>query len=100
MITASYDVQGESNVTKQAIALGLLSMVVGVAQADGVTLNAARVGAADVAATARFYEAAFGLQEVNRLEFRNQVEIMLNFGASVAAAKANTNPQVVVMHRE
>ena len=85
---------------KRVIAMGLVSALIAVAQAGEVTLNAARVGAEDVAATAKFYEAAFGLQEVNRLEFRNQVEIMLNFGASVAAAKANQNAQVVIMHRE
>ena len=80
---------------------GLTAAFIGLAQAGGgVTLNAARVGAVDVAATAKFYEAAFGLQEVNRLEFRNQLEIMLNFGDSVAAAKANPNAQVVIMHRE
>jgi predicted enzyme related to lactoylglutathione lyase len=85
---------------KLAIAIGLVSALITVAQAAEATLNAARVGAEDVAATAKFYEAAFGLQEVNRLEFRNQLEIMLNFGASVADAKANRNAQVVVMHRE
>jgi predicted enzyme related to lactoylglutathione lyase len=87
-------------VKKQAIALGLLSVLVANAQAGGVTLNAARVGAEDVAAAAKFYEAAFGLQEVRRLEFRNQLEIMLNFGDTVAAAKGNSNAQVVIMHRE
>jgi predicted enzyme related to lactoylglutathione lyase len=85
---------------KQVIAIGLMSALVAAAQAGEVTLNAARVGAEDVAAAAKFYEAAFGLQEVNRLEFRNQLEIMLNFGSSVADAKANKNAQVVVMHRE
>lgn len=86
--------------TKLVIATGLATALIAVAQAGEVTLNAARVGAADVAATAKFYEAAFGLQEVNRLEFRNQVEIKLNFGASMADAQANHNAQVVVMHRE
>jgi predicted enzyme related to lactoylglutathione lyase len=85
---------------KRAIASGLMSALIGAAQAGGVTLDAARVGAEDVAATAKFYEAAFGLQEVNRLEFRNQLEVMLNFGTTVAAAKANQNAQVVIMHRE
>ncbi len=65
----------------------------------GVTLNAARVGAEDVAALARFYESAFGLQEVNRLEFPGMLEIMLNFGDTVAAAKANPGAQIVIMHR-
>jgi predicted enzyme related to lactoylglutathione lyase len=86
--------------TKRVVAIGLISVLLAVVQAGEVTLNAARVGAEDVAVTAKFYEAAFGLQEVNRLEFRNQLEIMLNFGASVADAKANQNAQVVVMHRE
>jgi predicted enzyme related to lactoylglutathione lyase len=66
----------------------------------GVTLNAARVGGEDVAALAKFYQAAFGLQEVNRLEFPGMLEIMLNFGDTVDAAKANRNAQVVIMHRE
>ena len=86
--------------TKALIATGLIATLSAVAQAGGVALNAARVGAEDVPAAAKFYEAAFGLQEVNRLEFRNQVEIMMNFGDSVAAAKANPNAQVVIMHRD
>ncbi len=76
--------------------------VTGAAQAGGgVSLNAGRVAAADVPATAKFYESAFGLQEVNRFEFgKQQVEILLNFGDTVAAAKANTGPQIVIMQRE
>jgi predicted enzyme related to lactoylglutathione lyase len=66
----------------------------------GVTLNAGRVGAEDVAALAKFYQAAFGLREVNRLEFPGSLEIMLNFGDTVDAAKANPSAQVVIMHRE
>ncbi|HEX5420052.1 MAG TPA: VOC family protein [Gammaproteobacteria bacterium] len=73
-------------------------MLTGVAQA-GVTLNAARVGAVDVPALAKFYESAFGLKEVNRLKLPGSVEIMMNFGDSTAAAKANHDAQVVIMHR-
>ena len=69
------------------------------AQAADVKLNAARVGGADVAALAKFYESAFGLQEVNRLTFPGNLEIMLNFGDSVDAAKANPGAQIVIMHR-
>lgn len=75
------------------------ALMLSAAQA-GVTLNAGRVGAEDVAALAKFYESAFGLQEVNRLEFPGTLEIMLNFGTTVAAAKANPNAQIVIMHRE
>jgi len=71
----------------------------GAAAPAGVTLNAARVGAVDVPALAKFYEAAFGLREVNRLEFPGMVEIMLNFGDSVDAAKKNPGAQVVLMKR-
>ncbi len=77
-------------------AVGLL--LTAVVHAD-VTLNAARVGAEDVAADAKFYESAFGLKEVNRLQLPGNIEIMMNFGSSVEAAKGNSNPQVVVMHR-
>lgn len=65
----------------------------------GVTLNAARIGAEDVEALATFYKSAFGLKEVNRLEFPGMLEIMMNFGDTVEAAKANTNAQIVIMHR-
>ncbi|HTV78958.1 MAG TPA: VOC family protein [Steroidobacteraceae bacterium] len=63
----------------------------------GVTLNAARVGAADVAALEKFYKAAFGMQEVQRI---GENEVMLNFGDSVASAKANPAAQIVIMHRK
>jgi predicted enzyme related to lactoylglutathione lyase len=66
----------------------------------GVTLNSARVGAEDVAALAKFYTAAFGLQEVNRLQLPKAIEIMMNFGDSVDTAKANKSPQIVIMHRD
>lgn len=77
-----------------ALAVGLTAA----AQA-GVTLNAARVGAVDVPAAAKFYEAAFGLKEVNRIKLPDSVEIMMNFGASMKAAKMNHDAQVVIMHR-
>jgi predicted enzyme related to lactoylglutathione lyase len=69
------------------------------AAAAGVSLNAARVGAEDVQALANFYESAFGMQEVNRLQFPGMLEIMLNFGGTVQAAKGNPRPQIVIMHR-
>jgi len=84
---------------KILIAAGAALMLAGTAQA-GVTLNAGRVGAEDVAALAKFYESAFGLQEVNRLEFPGMLEIMMNFGDTVAAARTNPNAQIVIMHRD
>jgi len=74
-------------------------LMTGVAQAQ-VTLNSARVGAEDVLALEKFYMSAFGLQEVNKLPIGPNVEVMLNFGATADAAKANPAAQVVIMHRD
>jgi predicted enzyme related to lactoylglutathione lyase len=73
-------------------------LAIATAQAD-VTLNAVRIGAKDVAATAKFYQTAFGMQEVQRITTPAFLEIMLNFGATTDAAKANKGSQVVIMQR-
>ncbi len=65
--------------------------------ADGVSLNAGRVRADDTAKLAKFYQDAFGMKEVQRIEMPNMLEIMLNFGDTEAAAKANPAAQVVIM---
>jgi predicted enzyme related to lactoylglutathione lyase len=83
---------------KALAAAGVMFALSGGAQAD-VSFNAGRVGAADMAATAKFYEAAFGLKEVRRFDFPGGAEILMNFGDTVAAAQANKGAQVVVMHR-
>jgi predicted enzyme related to lactoylglutathione lyase len=78
----------------------LLACQLGLAQA-GVSLFAARVGGPEVAVLAQFYQSAFGLKEVNRLAPRpGMLEIMLNFGDSLADAKASHDPQVVIMQRQ
>jgi predicted enzyme related to lactoylglutathione lyase len=82
----------------KGVVLGLCAALLGMLSAQaGVTLNSARVGAADVAALEKFYETAFGMQEVQRI---GTTEVMLNFGESVAAAKANPAAQLVIMHRD
>ncbi|MBF8269281.1 MAG: VOC protein [Gammaproteobacteria bacterium] len=83
---------------KYILMLGAASIFMSTVQA-GVTLNAARIGAVDVVALAKFYQSAFGLQEVNRLEFPGMLEIMLNFGETADAAKANPDAQIVIMPR-
>jgi predicted enzyme related to lactoylglutathione lyase len=65
-----------------------------------VTLNSARVGGPDVEVLGKFYQAAFGLKEVNRLAFPGGAELFFNFGDSVDAAKANTSAQIVIMHTD
>ena len=64
-----------------------------------VTLNSVRIGAVNTEALARFYQSAFGMQEVNRLQGGGGPEIFLNFGATPEAAKANSSPRFVVMPR-
>jgi len=65
-----------------------------------VTINSTRIGAVDVEALEKFYMKAFGMQEVQRIAQPKSLEVMLNFGDSVAAAKANTASQLVIQHRE
>jgi predicted enzyme related to lactoylglutathione lyase len=85
-------------IRKTGPGLGICAALVAAAgvQAAGVTLNSARVGATDVAALEKFYETAFGMQEVQRI---GEQEVMLNFGESVAGAKANPAAQIVIMKR-
>jgi predicted enzyme related to lactoylglutathione lyase len=85
-----------SNIRRMGLGL-CASLLVALSAQAGVTLNAARVGAADVAGLEKFYEAAFGMQEVQKI---GNNEVMLNFGDSVAGAKANPAAQIVIMHRD
>jgi predicted enzyme related to lactoylglutathione lyase len=82
-----------------AIALCAALLFAGVADAQ-VTLNSVRVGAKDTEALAKFYKAAFGMQETNRINAPGGPEIFVNFGATVDAAKANKAEPVVIMHRD
>ena len=65
-----------------------------------MTLNSVRIGAKDSVALAKFYEAAFGMQEVNRIDVPAGPEIFVNFGATIDAAKANKSEPIVIMHRD
>jgi predicted enzyme related to lactoylglutathione lyase len=65
-----------------------------------VTLNSVRVGAKDTVALAKFYQAAFGMQETNRINAAGGPEIFVNFGATADAAKANKSEPIVIMHRD
>jgi predicted enzyme related to lactoylglutathione lyase len=74
-------------------------MFASVARAQ-VTLNSVRIAAADTVAVAKFYQAAFGMSEVNRIDVPGGPEVFVNFGATVEAAKANKGMPVVIMHRD
>jgi predicted enzyme related to lactoylglutathione lyase len=65
-----------------------------------VSLDSVRVAAKDTVALAKFYQAAFGMQEVNRIENPGGTEVFVNFGATVEAAKSNKNPLIVLFHRD
>jgi len=65
-----------------------------------VKLDSVRIAAKDTVASAKFYETAFGMQEVNRIETPAGPEVFVNFGATVDAAKANASGPIVLMHRE
>lgn len=80
------------------MAVAAVSLLASVAHAQ-VSLNAARIGAENPAALAKFYESAFGMQEVNRINVPGGAEIFLNFGATLSAAKANKHVPIVIMHR-
>lgn len=87
----------KSTYTMAALAAALL--LAGGASAQ-VTLNSVRVGAKDTVAVAKFYQSAFGMQEVNRIAAPAGPEIFVNFGATSEAAKANKSEPIVIMHRE
>jgi predicted enzyme related to lactoylglutathione lyase len=84
-----------------AAAMGACAvLLVGVAAHADVTLNSVRVGAMNTVALAKFYQSAFGMQEVNRIETPSGPELFVNFGAAADTAKANRNPPIVIMHRD
>jgi predicted enzyme related to lactoylglutathione lyase len=68
------------------------------ARAD-VAVLAVRLGAKDVVALAKFYDAALGLKEIDRVG-QPPTEIIMRYGATVAAAKAGSSPEFLVQNRE
>lgn len=76
------------------------ALLIATAAQAQVTLNSVRVGAKDTEALAKFYESAFGMHEVNRIQAPNGPELFLNFGATADDAKANKALRLVLMHRE
>jgi len=63
------------------------------------TVLAVRLSANDVPALARFYATAFGLQEIDHVG-EPPTEIIMRYGATVAAAKAGSSPEFLVAKRE
>lgn len=86
------------NIYTTVMAAAAVLLLASVAHAQ-VSLNAARIGAQNTDSLAKFYEAAFGMQEVNRISVPTGAEIFLNFGATAEEAKANKSTPIVIMHR-
>jgi predicted enzyme related to lactoylglutathione lyase len=74
-------------------------LVAGAAHAQA-SLDSVRIAAKDTVALAKFYQAVFGMQEVNRVVNPGGIEVFVNFGATVEAAKANKNPLMILFHRD
>ena len=83
-----------------AITVSCALLLTSAAYAQQVTLNSVRIGAKDTVALAKFYQTAFGMQEVNRLDAAGGPEVFVNFGATVESAKANKSQPIVIMHRD
>ena len=82
-----------------AAIVGLWAAVLVIDARAEVTVMAVRLGASDVVALAKFYDAAFGLKEIDRVG-NPATEIIMRFGATVAEAKAGASPEFLVQKRE
>src|SRR5689334_18812145 len=80
-----------------AVSAALLAADLAQAQA---ALDSVRIEAKDTLALAKFYQTVFGMQEVSRVVNPGGIEVFVNFGATVEAAKANKNPRMILFHRE
>lgn len=79
--------------------LGLSATIWLMAVHADVTVLAVRLGANDVVALAKFYEAAFGLKAIDRVG-EPPIEIIMRYGATAADAKAGSSPEFLIMNRE
>jgi predicted enzyme related to lactoylglutathione lyase len=79
--------------------LGLTAVSLLIPAHADVAVLAVRLGSKDVVALAKFYDAAFGLKEIDRVG-QPPTEIIMRYGATVAAAKAGSSPEFLVQLRE
>lgn len=87
---------------KRVLTLGIpvfVTLLLARAQ-EQAALDSIRIAAKDTVALAKFYQAVFGMQEVNRIENPGGTEVFVNFGATVEAAKANKAPLMILFHRD
>ena len=84
---------------RTALAISAAMLLARAAHAQ-VSLDSVRIAAKDTVSLAKFYQAAFGMQEVNRIVNPGGTEVFVNFGATVEAAKANKSPLMILFHRD
>jgi predicted enzyme related to lactoylglutathione lyase len=91
----------QENDMRRAItaAVGLTAAICAITGRADVTVLAVRLGADDVVALAKFYDAAFGLKEIDRVG-EPVTEIIMRYGATAAEAKAGSSPEFLVQRRE
>jgi predicted enzyme related to lactoylglutathione lyase len=82
-----------------AAIVGVWAAILVIGARAEVSVMAVRLGASDVVALAKFYDAAFGLKEIDRVG-NPATEIIMRFGATVADAKAGASPEFLVQKRE
>jgi predicted enzyme related to lactoylglutathione lyase len=91
---------GGSVTLVNAVAVGVLAAVMGLAQESGIHVRAVRVLATDPEAIANFYEKAFGMSETRRAaNSATFKEIIINFGATSDKAKAASTTPIVIATR-
>src|SRR6476469_9285858 len=79
--------------------LGIIAATCATWSHADTTVLAVRLGAKDVVALAKFYDAALGLKEIDRVG-QPPTEIIMRYGATVDAAKAGSSPEFLVQRRE
>jgi len=82
-----------------AVAISAALLAAGAVHAQA-SLDSVRIEAKDTIGLAKFYQAVFGMLEVNRVVNPGGTEVFVNFGATVEAAKANKNPRMILFHRD
>ena len=80
--------------------MGSATLLLAIAAHAQVKLDSVRIAAKDTVALAKFYQAAFGMQEVNRIDTPAGPEVFVNFGATIDDAKSNKSEPIVLMHRD
>ncbi|MBV9769441.1 MAG: VOC family protein [Bryobacterales bacterium] len=76
------------------------ALLLGSAAHGQVRLDSVRIAAKDTVALAKFYQTAFGMQEINRIDTPAGPEVFVNFGSTIDAAKSNKSEPIVLMHRD